>query len=57
LITKPIRHVIRKIGIKPEPLAEASLGKGARLEQRIVDDPAIALLRMTSQQFTFRAIL
>jgi len=37
----PIRHAIWKIGIKPEPLTEASLGKEALLEQMIVDDPAI----------------
>jgi hypothetical protein len=37
----PIRHAIWKVGTKPEPLTEASLGKEALLEQMIVEDLAI----------------
>lgn len=37
----PIRHAIWKVGTKPQPLTEASLGKEALLEQMIVEDPAI----------------
>jgi hypothetical protein len=37
----PIRHAIWKVGTKPEPLAEVSLGKEALLEQMIKEDPTI----------------
>lgn len=37
----PIRHAIWKVGTKPEPLAEVSLGKEALLEQMITEDPTI----------------
>lgn len=37
----PIRHAIWKVGAKPQPLTESSLGKEALLEQMIVEDPAI----------------
>jgi len=37
----PIRHAIWKVGPKPEPLAEVSLGKEALLEQMINEDPTI----------------
>lgn len=37
----PIRHAIWKVGTKPEPLRETTLGKEALLEQMIVEDPAI----------------
>lgn len=37
----PIRHAIWKVGTKPEPLTEVSLGKEALLEQMIVEAPAI----------------
>lgn len=37
----PIRHTIWKVGTKPEPLAEVSLGKEALLEQMITEDPTI----------------
>lgn len=37
----PICHAIWKVGTKPEPMTEASLGKEALLEQMIVEDPAI----------------
>lgn len=37
----PIRHAIWKVGTKPRPLTEASLGKEALLEQMIVEDLAI----------------
>lgn len=37
----PIRHAIWKVGNKPEPLAEVSLGKETILEQMITEDPSI----------------
>ena len=37
----PIRHAIWKIGTRPEPLVEVSLGKEALLEQMIIEDPMI----------------
>lgn len=37
----PIRHAIWKVGTKPEPLAEVSLGKEALLEQMITEDHSI----------------
>ena len=37
----PIRHAIWKVGTKPEPLTEVSLGKEALLEQMITEDPTI----------------
>ena len=36
-----IRHAIWKVGSKPAPLVEASLGKGVLLEHVIVEDPTI----------------
>lgn len=40
-VIMPIRHAIWKVGTKPEPLAEVSLGKEALLEQMITEDPTI----------------
>ena len=37
----PIRHSVWKVGSKPEPLLEVSLGKEALLEQMISEDPTI----------------
>jgi hypothetical protein len=37
----PIRHAIWKVGTKPAPLTEVSLGKEALLEQMIFEDPTI----------------
>ncbi len=37
----PIRHAIWKVGAKPEPLTEVSLGKESMLEQMIVEDSTI----------------
>jgi hypothetical protein len=37
----PIRHAIWKVGAKPEPLIEVSLGKEAMLEQMIIEAPTI----------------
>lgn len=37
----PIRHAIWKVGTKPDPLTEVSLGKEALLEQMITEDPTI----------------
>jgi hypothetical protein len=37
----PIRHAIWKVGTKPAPLNEVSLGKEAMLEQMIVEDSTI----------------
>jgi hypothetical protein len=37
----PIRHAIWKVGAKPEPLSEVSLGKEILLEQMIAEDPNI----------------
>ncbi len=41
----PIQHAIWKIGTKPEPLVETTLGKETLLEQMIVEDPAILSVR------------
>lgn len=37
----PIRHAIWKVGAKPEPVVEVSLGKESLLEQMIVEDSSI----------------
>jgi len=37
----PMRHAIWKVGTKPEPLTEVSLGKESLLEQMIVEDLTI----------------
>lgn len=37
----PIRHAIWKVGTRPEPLVEVSLGKEALLEQMITEDTTI----------------
>lgn len=37
----PIRHAIWKVGTKPEPVVEVSLGKESLLEQMIVEDSSI----------------
>ncbi|MFZ5555277.1 MAG: endonuclease NucS domain-containing protein [Pseudomonadota bacterium] len=37
----PIRHAIWKIGEKPQPVPEVTLGREALLERMIVEDPTI----------------